>query len=88
MTHRLWGQSLHRSRNCVPRPGGGGGWGFWVCTYHYTVIWGGGPAAVPSLPFVLGAVARHEALHVLLGTLLQAFHCSSPVLSHNWAPLL
>ena len=39
MTHRLWGQSLHRSRNCVPCSGGGGG--FWVCVRHCTVVSGG-----------------------------------------------
>ena len=66
---------------------GGGGWGFRVCVRHCTVVWGGGPA-VPSLPLVVGPVARPEALHVLLGALLQAFPCSSPVLSHNWPQLL
>ena len=49
---------------------------------------GAGPAAVPSLRLVVGPVARHEALHILLGALLQAFPCSSPVLSHNWPLLL
>ena len=48
---------------------------------------GGGPT-VPSLPLVVGAVARRKALHVLLAALLQAFPCSSPVLSHNWPLLL
>ena len=48
---------------------------------------GGGGPTVPSLPLVVGAVARPEGLHVLLGALLQAFPCSSHVLSHNW-PLL
>ena len=51
--------------------GGGGGWGFWVWVRHCTVVWGGCPT-VPSLPLVVGAVARAQALHVLLAALLQA----------------
>ena len=67
--------------------GGGGGLGVLGLRAPLHCCLGGGPA-VPSLPLVVGAVARPEALHVLLGALLQAFPCSTPVLSHNWPQLL
>ena len=75
MTHRLWGQIPHQSRNSVPCPlieEVAGVWAHllgavlglgaplhWHCSFHCHLV--GGPAAVP-FSLVVAAVVRHEAL--------------------------